>query len=45
MNVTLNQEPTQIDGSEGTIRGLLVEKDIPDEVIVVAVNGDVIRRG
>ncbi len=45
MNVTLNREPVQIDGPEGTIRRLLVERDIPEKAIVVAVNGDVIRRG
>ena len=44
MNVTLNREPVRINGSEGTVRGLLAEKKIPDEAIVVAVNGDVVRR-
>ena len=44
MNVTLNREPVRIDGSEGTIRGLLAEREIPEEAIVVAVNGDVVRR-
>ena len=44
MNVTLNREPVRIDGPEGTIRGLLAEREIPEEAIVVAVNGDVVRR-
>ena len=44
MNVTLNREPVRIDGSEGTIRGLLAERGIPEEAMVVAVNGDVVRR-
>ena len=44
MNVTLNREPARLDGPETTVRGLLVEKNIPDEAIVVAVNGDVVRR-
>lgn len=44
MNVTLNREPVEIVGQEGTIRGLLAERNIPEEAIVVAVNGDVIHR-
>ena len=44
MNVTLNREPVRIAGPEGTIRGLLVEREIREEAIVVAVNGDVVRR-
>ena len=45
MNVTLNREPVEIREPEGTVRGLLAGRNIPDEAIVVAVNGDVIRRG
>lgn len=44
MNITLNQEPAEVEGSEPTVRALLSEKDIPREAIVVAVNGDVLRR-
>ncbi len=44
MNVTLNREPVEIGEPEGTVRGLLAGRSIPDEAIVVAVNGDVIRR-
>ena len=44
MNVTLNREPVRIDGPEGTIRRLLAEREISEEAIVVAVNGDVVRR-
>lgn len=44
MNITLNQEPAEVGGSEPTLRALLSEKEIPREAIVVAVNGDVIRR-
>lgn len=45
MNVTLNQERVELGGPEGTVRGLLAGRNIPEEAIVVAVNGDVIPRG
>ena len=45
MNVTLNQERVELAGPEGTVRGLLAGRNIPEEAIVVAVNGDVIPRG
>ncbi len=45
MKLTLNREPVEIREPEGTVRGLLAGKNIPEEAIVVAVNGDVIRRG
>ena len=45
MKVTLNREPIKLGEQAGTVRGLLAERNIPEEAIVVAVNGDVIRRG
>ena len=45
MNVTLNQEQVKLGGPEDTVRGLLSGRNIPEEAIVVAVNGDVVPRG
>ena len=44
MNVVINREPVEVKETEPTVRVLLTEKGIPDEAIVVAVNGDVVRR-
>lgn len=45
MNLTVNREMVEIEGPEPTVSALLAERGIPEEGIVVAVNGDVIRRG
>lgn len=45
MNIVINREPVKVKETEPTVRVLLSEKGIPDEGIVVAVNGDVVRRG
>ncbi len=42
MNITLNREKAEVEGP--TIRDLLSEKELPQKAIVVAVNGDVVRR-
>lgn len=43
MRVTVNQKPVEI-GDGPTIRTLLADKEMPDRSVVVAVNGDVVRR-
>ncbi len=42
MNITLNREQAEVKGP--TIWDLLFEKELPQQAIVVAVNGDVVRR-
>jgi len=44
MDIMLNRETVEISSPEPTIEALLAEKEIPAKAIVVAVNGDVIRR-
>lgn len=43
MRVTVNQKPIEVEG-EPTIRTLLTGNEMPDRSVVVAVNGDVVRR-
>lgn len=43
MRVTVNQRPVEIE-DEPTIRTLLAGNEMPDNSVVVAVNGDVVRR-
>lgn len=43
MRVTVNQKPVEIE-DEPTIRTLLADNEMPDSSVVVAVNGDVVRR-
>jgi thiamine biosynthesis protein ThiS len=45
MNVTINREPVEVEAEEPTIRGFLKERGIPEEGVVVAINGDVVPRG
>lgn len=45
MNVTINQEPVEVEVQEPTIRALLAERGVPEEGVVVAVGGDVVPRG
>ncbi len=44
MRVTVNQESVEVEESRPTIRTLLASKEMPDKSVVVAVNGDVVRR-
>lgn len=44
MNVTLNRETLEVRDPSPTIRTLLAEREIPERAIVVAVNGDVVRK-
>lgn len=44
MRVTVNQESVEVEESRPTIRTLLASKEMPDQSVVVAVNGDVVRR-
>lgn len=43
MRVTVNREPVEVE-EEPTIRTLLAGEELPDRSVVVAVNGDVVRR-
>lgn len=43
MYVTVNQKPIEVE-DKPTVRTLLVGKELPDKSVVVAVNGDVVRR-
>lgn len=43
MHVTVNQKPIEVE-DEPTVRTLLIGKELPDKSVVVAVNGDVVRR-
>lgn len=45
MNVTVNREPMEVEEKDPTVRSLLSDKNLPDKSIVVAVNGEVVRRG
>lgn len=45
MHVELNRTPVEVRTHEPTIRELLAEKEIRQDSIVVAVNGEVVRRG
>ena len=44
MHVTVNRESVEVEESKPTIRTLLAGKEMPDKSVVVAVNGDVVRR-
>jgi thiazole synthase len=44
MNLTINQELTQIEAPRPTVRALLEERNMPQKAVVVAVNGEVLRR-
>lgn len=44
VNVSVNREPVEVEEKEPTVRTLLANKKLPDESIVVAVNGEVVRR-
>jgi thiazole synthase len=44
MQVTVNRESVEVEESKPTIRTLLAGKEMPDKSVVVAVNGDVVRR-
>lgn len=44
MNITVNREPMEVEEREPTIRTLLSEKKLPEKSIVVAINGEVVRR-
>ena len=44
MRVTVNRESVEVEESKPTIRTLLAGKEMPDRSVVVAVNGDVVRR-
>jgi thiazole synthase len=44
MRVTVNRESLEVEESKPTIRMLLAGKEMPDKSVVVAVNGDVVRR-
>lgn len=45
MNVTVNRQPVEVEAQEPTIRTLLAERGVPEEGIVVAIDGDVVPRG
>ncbi len=45
MNVTVNRGIVEVEAPEPTVRTLLSERGIPEEGIVVAVNGEVVPRG
>ena len=44
MNVTINREVLEVRGPNPTVRTLLAEREIPEQAIVVAVNGQVVRK-
>lgn len=44
MNVTVNRETMEIEAKNPTVRTLLSDKKLPDKSIVVAINGEVVRR-
>ncbi|WP_219975652.1 sulfur carrier protein ThiS [Rubrobacter xylanophilus] len=44
MRIRLNRESVELDGGKPTVRRLLEERRLPDKAIVVAVNGEVVRR-
>jgi thiazole synthase len=44
MNVTVNREPMEVEEKDPTVRSLLSDKNLPDKSIVVAINGEVVRR-
>ncbi|CAN5313605.1 sulfur carrier protein ThiS [soil metagenome] len=44
MNVTVNRESLEVKDPNPTVRALLAERGIPEQAIVVAVNGDVVRQ-
>ena len=44
MNITLNQKPMDIESSDLTVRELISRQELPEEGVVVALNGDVLRQ-
>lgn len=44
MRVSINREPVEVEDREPTLGALLADKQVPEEGIVVAVNGEVVRR-
>ena len=45
MNLTINREPASVETPRPTVKALLEERGMPLEAVVVAVNGEVLRRG
>ncbi len=44
MNLTINREPARIGNSQPTVQALLEERNMPQESVAVAVNGEVLQR-
>jgi thiazole synthase len=44
MQVTLNREPVELESREPTVWDVISERNLPERAVVVAVNGEVVRR-
>ncbi|AHY45869.1 thiS: thiamine biosynthesis protein ThiS [Rubrobacter radiotolerans] len=44
MQLTVNREPVEVEEKDPTVRTLVAARDLPHEAIVVALNGEVVRR-
>lgn len=44
MNLTINQEPARFEASPPSVKALVQERGMPQKAVVIAVNGEVLRR-
>jgi thiazole synthase len=44
MNLTINREPARFEASQPSVRALVEERGMPQKAVVIAVNGEVLRR-